>query len=323
MSAPEEKTVDTKPGVPRVWAGRLVELGLGLAVFGWLGWLGLHPGPTVAAAPAAATKVEPRPPAARVRGPALLALPPAPALREWAWHRRPALVVPGDVVCCVPVRCEEPLSEPFDAGPGGLGVRVRGDPHQEFQVVRRHEVWRRDADAQDAAWERVHLVEPGTPFEWVDRRTGWLRRWEYKVVSVVQLDPDHPLARRRHPGHDHGREPSLEPTTFERVLPARRAEREVSVAAVLLHEAAGGAPRVDLRVSRWDPARREHVHRTFLAVGEGQGVGRPPRAGEGNVDFTTGATLARIVTTPGEQAVTLRWTDGTEETLPIPARPGR
>lgn len=296
------------------WRGWLVEAGLGLAVVGWLGWLAAHPGP-VPAAPSA-----PEPPAtAAVRAPRPLVggldrLPDAPALPAWAWHRAPMLVLRVHPGCCLPSRPLEPQAEVFDAGPGGLGIRVRADEDREWQLVRRHEVWRRDADEPGSAWERVHLVEPGTSFEWVDRRTGWLRRWEYRVVSVVQLDPEHPQVRRT-PAVGQA-VPELEPRTFEQLLPARRAEREVSVAALLLHEAAGGAPRVDLRVRRWDPAAKEFRQRTFLAVGEGQAVGKPPRAGEGTLDFTTGATVLRIET----EAVTLRWADGTEETLPIPAR---
>lgn len=222
-----------------------------------------------------------------------------------------------DFLCDSPAGSRPVHGPPFDltadpSTPGQVALRWKTDTTNDLLICR-HEVWRRAGE--DGPWELRHAAGPGE-VAWVDTAVVGRTRYAYKVVSVAEVDEDHPVVRL------HGV-----------TLPADEARRACApvgpiearptehVVPISLEEARGNrAASAYVRVYKWDRAQGKFEVRAFtVAVGAPVG-GRAKLRGGRELDFSTGAVLDacwvgtrrhRLGHDERVQWIRLRFADGT------------
>ncbi len=196
--------------------------------------------------------------------------------------------------------------------PGQVALRWKSDTATDLLICR-HEVWRRAGE--DGPWELRHTAGPGE-VAWVDTAVVGRTRYAYKVVSVAEVDRDHPVVQLH--------EVTLPADEARRacvpVGPVEARPTELVVPITIVQAEGNRAASAHVRVYKWDRAQGKFEARAFtVAVGAPVG-GRAKLRGGRELDFSTGAVLDAcwVGTRPHRlghderlQWVRLRFSDGT------------
>lgn len=190
--------------------------------------------------------------------------------------------------------CDSPsASRPFHAPPydltadastpGQVTLRWQADATNELLICR-HEVWRRTGE--DGPWELRHTTGPGE-VAWVDTAVVGRARYAYRIVSVAEVDADHPVVRL------HGVKLPAEEArrACAPVGPVEARPTELVVPITIVEAEGNRAASAYVRVYKWDRAQGKFQGRTFTVAVGGPVGGRAKLRGGRELDFSTGAVL--------------------------------